>query len=330
MPTQQELQMLQALPLDVKVMKTKQRIREWVNEWGEDKVYVAYSGGKDSTVLLHIAKSIYPNIKSVFVNTGLEFQSVRERGMGIADIVIRPEKSFVQIITQYGYPIFSKEVSQNVGECQQRRLNGKEMPKYRVEKLMGTYIDPKTGQKSQFNMAKYGYLLDAPFRLSQLCCNWSKKNPSKNFEKETGMKPILGIMAEESRLRTSKWLKVGCNAFSENRPTSQPLSFWKEQDILRYIKQNNIQIADIYKDLVFVDEDGMEYENEYIPDSLKLKTTGANRTGCIYCMFGINQDLDKFVRLKQEEPVTYDYVMRGGSSMNKECGFQIKDLGTNL
>lgn len=73
MPTREELKMLQALPLDVKIRKTQQRIREWVEHYGEDGVYVSFSGGKDSTVLLDIVRKMYPEIEAVFVNTGLEY-----------------------------------------------------------------------------------------------------------------------------------------------------------------------------------------------------------------------------------------------------------------
>ena len=49
--TIQELKMRQALPLDIKVRMTEQRIREWVSEYGIDGVYVSFSGGKVSWCL---------------------------------------------------------------------------------------------------------------------------------------------------------------------------------------------------------------------------------------------------------------------------------------
>lgn len=71
--TIQDLKMRQALPLDIKISMTKQRIREWINEFGVDGVYVSFSGGKDSTVLLHIVREMYPDVPAVFVDTGLEY-----------------------------------------------------------------------------------------------------------------------------------------------------------------------------------------------------------------------------------------------------------------
>ena len=71
-----ELRLMQNYPLELKIMKTKLRIEEWVSEYGVDGVYVAFSGGKDSTVLLHIVRSLYPNIEGVFANTGNEFPEI--------------------------------------------------------------------------------------------------------------------------------------------------------------------------------------------------------------------------------------------------------------
>ena len=76
MPTRDDLKMLQALPLDLKIRKTQQRIREWVSYYGVDGVYVSFSGGKDSTVLLDIVRKMYPDIEAVFVNTGLEYSEL--------------------------------------------------------------------------------------------------------------------------------------------------------------------------------------------------------------------------------------------------------------
>ena len=110
-----ELAQMQSLPLDAKIRMTKQRIRDWYDYW-DGNVYVSISGGKDSQVLAHIVKEMYDDVPLVFVNTGLEFDSVRLKGMELADEVLRPEMSFVEVIKKYGYPIISKEVSQAVDE----------------------------------------------------------------------------------------------------------------------------------------------------------------------------------------------------------------------
>ena len=113
--TIQELRIRQALPLEQKILMTKTRIREWVNYYGLEGVYVSFSGGKDSTVLLHIAREIYPDIKAVFVDTGLEYPEIREFVKTFDNVdIIRPKMNFKQVIEKYGYPFISKEVSECV------------------------------------------------------------------------------------------------------------------------------------------------------------------------------------------------------------------------
>ena len=115
MPDIKLLKDLQALPLDMKVALTKQRIREWVREYGVDGVFISFSGGKDSTVLLHIARQIFPKIRAVFVDTGLEYPEIRKFVKTFDNIeILRPKMRFDEVIKKYGYPIISKEVSECV------------------------------------------------------------------------------------------------------------------------------------------------------------------------------------------------------------------------
>lgn len=115
MRTMQDLMQMQALPLDVKVKMTKRRIRDWVNEYGEDGVYVSFSGGKDSTALLHIVREEYPNIPAVFVDTGLEYPEIRQFVKTFDNVEwLKPKMNFKKVIEKYGYPFIGKEVSEKV------------------------------------------------------------------------------------------------------------------------------------------------------------------------------------------------------------------------
>ena len=110
-----ELRTMQSYPLDLKIMKTKLRIQEWVSYYGLEGVYVSFSGGKDSTVLLHIARELYPNIKALYVDTGLEYPEVKKHVKTWDNVdIIRPKISFKQVIEKYGYPVISKEQSQYI------------------------------------------------------------------------------------------------------------------------------------------------------------------------------------------------------------------------
>lgn len=123
--TLHDLQELQALPLYLKIRLTKQRIREWVNRYGEDGVYVSFSGGKDSTVLLHLVREEYPDVPAVFVDTGLEYPEIREFVKTFDNVEwLKPKKNFRQVIQDYGYPFISKEVAQTVYEVKRRIMRG--------------------------------------------------------------------------------------------------------------------------------------------------------------------------------------------------------------
>ena len=279
--------------MHIKMRLTQNRIRGWYNAYGGN-VYVSRSGGKDSDVLGHIVTEMYPDVPHVFIDTGLEWKSVQEHGREIADKVLYPEMWVDQIVKQYGYPVVSKEVAQKVyearnkpdGECARRFRDCEHNQKY-----------------PQFSLERYAYLLEAPFRISHKCCDLNKKNPAKRYEKETGRKPIVATMAAESRLRKTRWLREGCNAFESKRPVSAPMSFWTEEDVLLYADYYDIEIAKIYGNII-VDDKGA------------WTTTGAKRTGCIWCLFGITQDPERFVRLKENEPKRYEYVIGGGEFEN--------------
>lgn len=122
-----ELKQMQALPLSAKVNMTLRRIIEWKEYWESkgENVYVSWSGGKDSTVLRHIAKSFYPDITCVYVDTGLEYPELKEFVKQDKDVVIlHPKKPFWQIVRDYGYPVISKEVSECVENARKHIAGG--------------------------------------------------------------------------------------------------------------------------------------------------------------------------------------------------------------
>lgn len=147
-----------------------------------------------------------------------------------------------------------------------------------------------------------------------------KKSPAKKFEKESCKVPFIATLANESYIRSQVWLRDGCNAFDSDRPTSKPMSFWTEQDVLEYIHKNNIKIASVYGDICYDIPDQVQGQTlfeqaEEYASGCKFCTTGCDRTGCIFCGFGAHLEKGKgrFERLKQTHPKQYDYCMNGGS-----------------
>jgi 3'-phosphoadenosine 5'-phosphosulfate sulfotransferase (PAPS reductase)/FAD synthetase len=293
--TPAELALLQSLPLEDKIKKTKLRIREWYEHWC-GSVYISFSGGKDSTVLLHIARELYPDIPAVFCDTGLEYPEIREFVASFPSFhgvtVIRPEKSFYQVIQECGYPILSKKISSFI----ERYRNSKNEE---VKKCILEGYTLKNGEVStRFSIPKkYIYLLNAPFKISSRCCDFLKKNPFKLYEKQSGRYRITGMMASEGDQRTLNYMKSGCNNFSGIRPSSNPLGFWTEQDILHFLKKYELPYAKVYGDIV-------------TKDNGDLVTTGAVGTGCMFCMFGIQFEREnRFMKMQKTHPKLHKYCI---------------------
>ena len=310
-----DLQQMQSLPLKAKITMTERRIYDWYDHWDGD-VYVSFSGGKDSTVLKHIVDGLGLGIPSVFVNTGLEYPEIQRFAMSQPNVItLRPQMMFTDVVKKYGYPVISKEISKNV---QYARSGGEANVHYK--KLFGTYM--WNGEKaSRYNCEKWSFLYDAPFKISSRCCDVMKKSPVHLYEKETGRKPIVATMASESMQRLTSWIRTGCNSFESKRPISKPMSFWTEQDILHYIKQFNVPYCSVYGEIKVVEsEDEMDgqvnltdYLGCYSEDDI-LETTGAKRTGCMFCMFGVHleKEPNRFQKMKETHPRQYDYCINGG------------------
>jgi len=278
-----DLKTRQAYPLELKVAMSKRRIREWYKHYHGD-VYVAFSGGKDSTVLLDLVRSEYPDVKALFVDTRIEFPEIRRFVRGIKNVVwYKPKMPFHKVTEKYGYPVISKMVSMAI---QRFRTTKKE--RVRNYRLNGE-IDPVTGKKKIVGtIPKKWHKLakEAPFKISEQCCTVLKKQPFKQFEKETGLKPYVGTMATDSLNRRMRFQSRECNIYDGGTPQSNPLAFWNETDIWEYIARNDLEYSDIYN-------------------------KGYHNTGCVSCLFGIHLEgkPNRFDLLKETHPKYYDYCM---------------------
>ena len=341
-----ELAQMQSLSLESKIRMTQQRIRGWYEHW-DGQVYVSFSGGKDSTVLKHIVDGMYSDVPAVFVNTGLEYPEiqsfVRDIKAGKYDCfnsdvdIIRPEMRFDEVIKTYGYPVVGKKQARFIRDLQ----NASEKNKATVN-LRLTGINKAGKYLPTMKLAdKWIYLKDADIPISEKCCDVMKKAPMKAYQKQTRRMPIMGVMANESERRKASWMRTGCNAFESNEPKSQPMAFWTEQDIYHYILKYSVPICSVYGDIVIdekVDGDNVLEGQINMIDYLgchtqedKLKTTGCNRTGCIFCMFGchLEKEPNRFQCLKETHPRQYEYCI-GGGEYNEEGKWQPSKEGLGL
>ena len=246
----------------------------------DGKVYLAFSGGKDSTVLLHLCEIIKPDIQCVFVNTGCESVDVVrfvEKMKAAHNIeVIRPKLTPRQVWAKYGFPLVSKDQAFKI-DLVRKNPNSASAQKFMRD-------------SNKFTISKcFRYLCDTEkckYHTSAVCCNKLKKDPCKRYEHESGLRPIVATMASESMLRETDYLRVGqCNKFDQGHEKSKPLSIWMEEDIWQFIRENNIEIAEIY-------------------------AKGVDRTGCVGCGFGAqmkdDRRLETFYRLY---PKYYNMVL---------------------
>lgn len=105
---------------------------------------------------------------------------------------------------------------------------------------------------------------------------------------------------------------TACNAFDGKRPMGKPMSFWTEQDVLRFIVDRKLPIASVYGDIVASDG-----ENDYAETLIdcKLHCTGCQRTGCMFCGFGahLEKGENRFERMKHTHPKHYEFCIGGGA-----------------
>jgi 3'-phosphoadenosine 5'-phosphosulfate sulfotransferase (PAPS reductase)/FAD synthetase len=419
----EDLRYFQAMPLKMKIDLTRNRIREWVREYGEEGCYVSFSGGKDSTVLLDIVRNVcgYKRIPAVFVDVPTQFPELKDFVKTFDNVeIIKPKISFAQVCEKYGFPLISKEVSEcvegarkyltrltheieNPEDRQTDRQTDRAPYRYCYERITGTGkyskfsdgpdkeqglsdeelaeilntrmvnklggnnqrlaimlgfltkekdkpIQANPENRSSFSQEKYKFLLYAPFEISNKCCTTMKKQPAHDYTKKTGRYPIIATMASESKLRTQKWLQNGCNGFNLKIPTSNPMSFWTEQDVLLYIKLHNLPICSVYGDIVvdysntdiiegqmsIADFEGVDELGIFEKDNLPLKTTGCSRTGCMLCGFGCHLEKageGRFEMLKESHPGMYkllDVIKNNGVTMREAIDWVNKHGNLNI
>lgn len=266
----------------------------------DGKVYVSDSGGKDSAVLSTLVRKIFPDVLSVFCNTGNEYPDIVKFIRSKENVkIIYPEMKPEEVFLKYGFPLISKEQAMALRQIKTTKS----------EKLKNYRMFGNGKNKAGVLSGKWFPLINEPFMVSEKCCEILKKRPFKKFERETGLYPILGLMADESILRQTNYInRGGCNSFDSKRISSHPLSIFTEQDIWCIIKMFNIPISAIYP-------------------------KGAKRTGCMFCGFGCQFKEDNRLQLVYElyskmynmfmnytnNDVTYREAMRKVLAINGIC-----------
>ena len=305
-----EMVALQSLPYEVKVGKAKQRIREFIqgcDQLGYD-THVSV-GGLDSITLLCLIRSMHIDIPAVSVSV-LEDKSIIRVHKQLGVTMLKPLKNKHEILQEEGFPVISKKIATKImalqepteknatirhaiitGECGEKghfaTNSAMQLPKRWLE-LFGGYENENEGVHYKV----------PPFKVSSRCCEIMKEKPCDLWAAEHNSKPFLGLMASEGGRRQEALEEHGCNYFGKTTIRSAPFAPFLRNDLLQLALDLNVPIPEIYG-TIERDLNG------------NLYTTGAQRTGCEMCGFGIHMEKrpHRFDKLYDRNPKAWDYWM---------------------
>ncbi|MFR3650715.1 MAG: hypothetical protein ACLTXE_27075 [Enterocloster aldenensis] len=280
---------MQALPYEVKVKRAELRAREYIEKLDDMELNAHVSvGGLDSIVLLLFLRKIGIDVPAISVSA-LEDKSIQRIHRELGVIPIAPGKSKVQILQEYGFPVISKKIAGRIetlqnptdknrtvrhaiitGEC---GAQGHYAKNSRM-KLPKKWLEQFAGYENENEGVNYRI---APFKVSNKCCLYMKEQPCDKWAKEHKSRPYLGLMASEGGQREEALTEHGCNYFGKGVIRSAPFAPFLRQDLLQLALDLNAPVPEIYGTI------------ERRPDGT-LYTTGAQRTGCSMCGFGVHME----------------------------------------
>lgn len=278
-------------------------IRKTIQEYGEENFYLSFSGGKDSTVVHHLLDMALPEnrIPRVFINTGIEYVDIVKFVKGLAEnddrfVIINNTKNIRQMLEKDGYPFKSKLHAEKVRRYQKE---------HKITKELNRYLDSNVNPIIHCpDLLRYQFTKECTLKISPLCCNRMKKEPSANWSK-LNKKPITitGLRNDEGGER--EHIK-GCTIFKYGKlykfhPILPTTDEWEEW----FIQKQGIELCRLY----------------YEPYNFE-------RTGCKGCPFALYlqeelETLEKYLPNERKQceilwkPV-YDEYRRLGYRLKKE------------
>lgn len=301
---------MQNLPYEVKVKRAERRAFEFVEKLDELGMNAHVSvGGLDSITLLVFLREIGIDVPAISV-TSLEDKSIQEVHKQLGIIPVKPMKSKVNILNEFGFPVISKRIAGKIdalqnpseknqtvrhaiitGECGAQghfATNSRmQLPKKWLE-LFGGYENENEGTNYQ----------TAPFKVSNKCCEYLKERPCDVWAKENSSAPFLGLMASEGGQREEALVEHGCNYFGKSVIRSAPFAPFMRQDLLQLALDLSVPIPEIYGEIKR-------------KSNGELYTTGAQRTGCSMCGFGIHMEKrpHRFDQLRERNEKEWEFWM---------------------
>lgn len=280
---------MQALPYEVKIKRAELRAREYIEKLDDMELNAHVSvGGLDSIVLLLFLRHIGIDVPAISVSA-LEDKSIQRIHRKLGVISIPPGKPKVQILQEYGFPVISKKIAGRIDTLQRPTEKNKTVrhaiitgecgaqghyAKNSRMKLPQKWLELFAGYENETENVNYKI---APFKVSNKCCLYMKEQPCDKWAKEHKSRPYLGLMASEGGQREEALTEHGCNYFGKGVIRSAPFAPFLRQDLLQLALDLNAPVPEIYGTI------------ERRPDGT-LYTTGAQRTGCSMCGFGVHME----------------------------------------
>ena len=257
-----------------------------------ERIMCSVSGGSDSDVMMDLLWRVdqHRKITYCFFNTGVEYRATLEHlddleeRYGVKIERVAPVKSIPVCVREYGQPVISKHVSEQIERLQAHGFQWDDLP---LEELQKKYPDcppsPLRWWSNKYTSAEFAgnglgrtmfnidrnrflrdwILLNPPtFKVSSKCCSYAKKKPSARYIKQHGIQLLCtGVRTAEGGIRSAAYTscfspngKLGVDAF---RPV-----FW------------------------FTDEDKQEWCKRFGVEHSRCYTQyGLQRTGCTGCPY---------------------------------------------
>lgn len=294
-----EFMQKQSLPYEAKITLAKLRAREFFDHC-QGNVFVSVGGLDSMTLALFLWKFISKDIPAVSVSV-LEDKSVQAAHHQLPNMTfLKPTKSKVQVIKEFGYPVISKDIADKIEMIQN--------PTEKNATVRNAIITGQTGEQGGNKYSRFMKLSDkwqklfikqpAPFKVSGKCCYYMKEKPCDAYSRETGRAVYMALMIAEGGRRAMALMQHGCNYYGKTVTRSCPFAIFSRQDILRLALEMGTPVPAIYGEI------------KRQPDGT-LETTRARRTGCTMCGFGIHMEKrpHRFDRLRHDNPREWEFWM---------------------
>lgn len=271
--------------------------------------YLSYSGGKDSHFLYWFIKEYLKrnDIKIVGINTYMEHHEIRDRILKNSDIVLYPKLKPFEIKEKYGSPCFSKIQDDFIDRYQRGSRSKSLMERIQARQFVGRDGKTHTSSFSLNKKARELLLANKLHRISPKCCYYLKKKTAHDFEKESGLKPILGVRGAESAMRRSQYK----SCFTSDMKFT-PIHDLSDELLDKIYEKYNIEIPEVYNHICRTGCMGCPYGSYKHDTEKELLLIKDNQFKFVYEYFKesykvLGIDIEK-IKLQRNQTTIFDFI----------------------